>query len=196
MHTQSRLAMKWLPLLLVCMIGCGPSKKAIFLDPNFHQSEIDRITLLPAIDARIDTSLVVDTHGQIRERVMDHLEGKDYQCTLSESIGDVGQITEDLLKSGDSSWIKRLGPPEARWTMVLMLIDVSSEMSVGSSGNAEVAGFLFDKEKGIILWRDKGIGKAGQSGLAGMFFKGNMDEQAIREAMEDLMSTFPERSKQ
>ena len=191
MFLSKTLAKKCFPFLFVLIIGCAPSKEAIYVDPNFPQ--IDKITLLPAIDARIDTSIEVDMNGQIRERGLDKLEDKGYQCTLSENTGDAKLITEELLKSGDSSWIKQLGPADARWPMVLMLIDVSSNISFGSSGNAEVEGFLFDKDTGKIVWRDKGIGKVGQGGLLGLVLSSDMDEEAIGEAMKNLMLSFPEK---
>jgi hypothetical protein len=175
------------------MIGCAPSKKAIFLDPNFNQSTIDKITLLPAIDARIDASIKVNIQKQIRGEGMDQLKDKGFLITLSDTIGNVGQITEDLLKSGDSQWIKKLGPPQARWTMVLMLLDLSARRMPGGIGIAEVAGFLFDKEKGIIVWRDKGICNRVQSVFGMLIWEGASD--ATDAAIRDLMSTFPTRTK-
>jgi hypothetical protein len=193
MNPRLRFPTKLISLLCICVAGCAPSKTAIYLDPSYPELGIDVITLLPAIDARVDTTEEVNVQEQIREKGKDKLEGKGYEVTLSDITGNAGQITEDLLKSGDSQWIERLGPPEARWTMVLMLVDVSTKLTFGSTGNAEVVGYLFDREKGTIVWRDKGIGKVGQGGLLGMVLKGAMDEEAISEAMNDLMSSFPKR---
>jgi hypothetical protein len=193
MYLRLRFPTKLLSLLFICVAGCAPSKNAIYLDPGYPELGIDMITLLPAIDARIDTTEEANVEEQIREKGKDKLEGKGYEVTLSDITGNVGQITEDLLKSGDPQWIGRLGPPGARWTMVLMLVDVSSTLTFGSTGNAEVAGYLFDRGKGTILWRDKGIGKVGQGGLLGMVLKGTMAEGAISEAMNNLMSSFPKR---
>ena len=121
------------------------------------------------------------------------MKSKDYQVTVSDDLGDgIEQILEDDLREADGEWIKRLGPAKSRWVMVLMLVDVTTKLTFGSTGNAEVAGFLYDKETGTLVWRDKGIGKAGQGGLIGMCMKGMMDEAAISNAMNNLLASIPE----
>jgi len=75
--------------------------------------------------------------------------------------------------------------------MVILLIDVNTKLTFGSTGTAEVAGFLYDVESEKMIWRDKGIGKAGQGGLVGMLMKGMMDEQAISMANYNLVASIP-----
>jgi hypothetical protein len=77
--------------------------------------------------------------------------------------------------------------------MVLMLVDVATKLTFGSTGNAEVAGFLYNKEAGTIVWRDKGIGQVGQAGLMFMLMKGAMAGSAIDVAMNSLLSSIPKR---
>jgi hypothetical protein len=197
MYTHPRLSSTWIAFLFVCIVGCSP-KNAIFLDPNFQLTNINKITVLPVVDVRVDTSIAVNMEKQIREKVMYLLKAKGYRTTLSDSLGDVGLITEDILKSSKPQFIRRLGPPQDRWIMVLMLIDVAQEIKITSNptGIAEVAGFLFDKEKGVITWRDKGISKVSDV-VGGLFpiawaMVWGMDEQAISVAMDNLMSSFPE----
>ena len=80
--------------------------------------------------------------------------------------------------------------------MVLSLVDVKSKLTFGSTGNAEVAGVMYDKESGTITWRDKGIGQVGQGGLIGMAFKGMMANSAISAALHNLLSSFPAQSEE
>jgi hypothetical protein len=186
---------KWLSLVLVCLVaGCAaPLKQAIYLDAGFQSQVIDQIVLLPAIDARIDRKIGVNIEKYIRSAGRKILKKKRYQVTLSDNIGEVIQIMEDDLKSGDSTWIKRLGPPDAHYVMVFMLVDVRTKLTFGSTGNAEVAGFLYNKDNGTIAWRDKGIGQVGQGGLMGMAMIGTMAVNAIDIAMTDLLSSMPKR---
>jgi hypothetical protein len=79
--------------------------------------------------------------------------------------------------------------------MVLVLDDVVTKLTFGSTGNAEVSGFLFDKQAGEIVWRDKGIGKVGQGGLLGMAMKAGMDGAAIDAAVGNLIASVPTRDK-
>jgi len=186
---------KWLSLVLICVVaGCAaPLKQAIYLDSGFQPQVINQIILLPAIDARIDRKIEVNIQKQIREAGMEILNNNGYQVSLSDNIGGVTQIIEDDLKFGDPKWIKQLGPSEARYVMVLMLVDVATKLTFGSTGNAEVAGFLYNKEAGTIVWRDKGIGQVGQAGLMFMLMKGAMAGSAIDVAMNSLLSSIPKR---
>jgi hypothetical protein len=197
MRLTRKCARKWLPLLLIYIVaGCTvPLKPAIYLAPGFQPPALNEIKLLPALDVRIDKNVEVNVQGKIREAGKKILESKGYRVSLSENIGDVVQIMEDDLKAGDSKWIKRLGPPEARWVMVLVLVDVTTKLTFGSTGNAEVSGFLYNKESGTIAWRDKGIGRAGQGGLIGMAMKGMMAGEAISGAISNLLASIPNRPK-
>ena len=79
--------------------------------------------------------------------------------------------------------------------MVVCLDDVTSRMTFGSTGNAELSGYLYDKQDGKLVWQDKGIGQAGQGGLAGMMLKGTMKGQALNIATGNLMRSVPKRPK-
>jgi hypothetical protein len=188
-----------LPLLLIFLAsGCAESlKPAIYLAPEFPPPALNEITLLPALDVRIDRNVKVymGVQGQFAKQARKILESKGYRVSLSENIGDVVQITEEDLRSGDSKWIKRLGPSVARWVMVLVLVDVTTKVTFGSTANVEVAGFLYDKESGTTAWRDKGIGRAGQGGLIGMALYGMMPSEALSAAISNLLSSIPNRAK-
>jgi hypothetical protein len=185
-----------LGVLILLVAGCAaPLKQAIYLAPGFEPAAIDEITLLPVQDLRIDREIEVNMEEQIRELGMEILEKKGYRVSLDDNIGNVDEITEDDLKSGNPKWILRLGPPGARWVMVLTLNDVTTKLVFGSTGNAEVSGFLFDKESGTIAWHDKGIGRAGQGGCIGCILKFTMDEAAIGAAVYNLLASIPKRPK-
>jgi len=166
------------------------------MDTGFQPAALDEIVVLPALDNRIDKTIDVNIEKQIREVGVKSLERKNYQVTVSDDLGNgIAGILEDDLRAADSEWVKRLGPAKSRWVMVLMLVDVTNKLTFGSTGNAEVGGFLYDKQAGTLVWRDKGIGKAGQGGLLGMCMKGMMDEAAISNAMNHLLASIPEKPK-
>lgn len=183
-------------LLLFVLAGCAPSlKQGIYLSPDFQKSTITELEILPAVDSRIDKKIEVDFQKKIREAAAKILKKKGYKVQMSDDIGDVGQIKDEDLKAADSQWIKRLGPAGSRYVMVLCLIDVTTKLTFGSTGNAELAGYLYDKEAGIIIWRDKGIGRAGQGGLIGMAVKGSMGNEAILASLKNLFASIPKKSK-
>lgn len=195
MHFAHKFSFKWLFLItLLIMASCEP-KSAIFLEPWFQFSSIDRIILLPPVDARIDKKIKVNLQKQLLEKTEKILRKKGYQVGQSDVIGEVGEIVEEDLKDAKSEWIQRLGPAEAHWIMVLCLVDVTSKLTFGSTGNAEITGYLYDKKAGKMIWRNKGVSQVGQGGLVGVVLKSGMDESAISLAIYELLKSIPKRQK-
>jgi hypothetical protein len=195
------LVRKYLILLIVVlalglMTGCVPAlEPAIQLDSNFQPQKVDVISILPPVDARLDKKEKVNLQKELNKTARSKLKKKRYKVQLIDTDSTNSVITKDDLETHDAAWIKKLGPGDANWLMVLVLDDVVTKLSFGSSGNAEVSGFLFDKQSGTLLWRDKGVGKTGFSGLAGMMMIASMDEEAIRLAVIDLIASIPKRPK-
>jgi hypothetical protein len=124
-----------------------------------------------------------------------NLRRRNYATASSDNKGIAGDIAEEDLNDARPEWIKRLEPADARWVMVIGLNDVHIKMTFGSTGNAEVIGFLFDKQDGSVVWKGKGIGQAGQGGLLGMAVKGVMSEAAIETAIFNLCNGIPKAPK-
>lgn len=190
MRTKSRLLAHSVLVLAAFISGCAP-KIPIFLDSSLKPEAIGVITMLPVVDSRIEKKENINIQKEIREVCADLLDDLEYQVRQADTTGEAGEITEDALKVADAQWIRTLGPKDARWIMVIVFQDAASKMTFGSSGNAEVAGYLFDKMKGAMVWKDKGIGQAGQGGCIGMAMKGTMAGEALRKATKDLMAGFP-----
>jgi hypothetical protein len=123
------------------------------------------------------------------------LKRKNYRVSLADNTGTAGEITEEDLKDTKPAWIQKLGPSDAGWVMVVCLDDVASKMTFGSTGNAEVSGYLYHRQTATLIWKDKGVGQAGQGGLAGMMMKSTMKGVAPGTAMWNLLSSIPKRPK-
>ncbi len=167
------------------------TKQAVYMDTAFDALDNEEWALLPALDLRVEKKGEINVEKHIRQAAFKKLQKKGYNINYSDDMGGIQNPTEEELRTGDASWIKRLGPSDKRMIMVLSLSDVSTKLTFGSTGNAELSGFLFDKTEGKIIWRDKGIGRAGQGGLLGMVMKGMMDEDAIKVALDDLLASIP-----
>jgi hypothetical protein len=182
-------------MIFVLMSACAspPLKDAIHRSPEFQTEPLNKVTFLPVIDARLDRVIDVDLDGQIREPIIENLEDKGYVVIVSNDDDALSGITEEDLKSGDPEIIKQLSSSSStRRILVVQLIDVSTDLTFGSTGIAEVAGFAYDKGLEQMIWRDKGIGKAGQGGLVGMMMISSMDNAAISAAVMNLMASIPE----
>lgn len=176
-------------IVLVCNCLAAKEKKPPKqIDPRF--TAIENIVILPAIDARSGKKENVKLED-VQKSTLKGLEKKHYKVSLSDNAGTVGEITEEDLKDAKPDWIQKLGPAEARWVMVVCLGDVASKMTFGSTGNAEVSGYLYDKQTATLVWKDKGIGQAGQGGLAGMMMKSSMKGEALHAAIYNLLSSIP-----
>jgi hypothetical protein len=181
--------------LLVCLlvlavlpVNCFGKNHELPPDPRF--AAIDQVVVLPVVDARAGKKDNVNLES-LRKSAISNLKRKNYAVDQTDNAGTAGEILEEDLNDAKPEWIKRLGPPEARWVMVVELNEAHSNITFGSTGNAEVAGFLFDKQDGSVLWKGTGIGQAGQGGLMGMAMKGMMTGAALDSAMANLLSGIP-----
>src|SRR5215470_14491088 len=131
----SSIAGKALVALLVC--GCGPAwRPPVYQKQGFHLQWVDQITVVAAVDLRIDRSIEVDLDKQLRDAAVTILTDKGYATVVSPEAVDIGSVNFDDLKDAEPAWVSHLGPPTARWVMVVSLVDVTTSLTFGSTGNA------------------------------------------------------------
>jgi len=104
------------------------------------------------------------------------------------------ELTEADLAKPEAEWVRTLGPVSARWVMIATVDDLMRKVTFGTSANSEVSAYLFDKQVGRCVWRNKGVGRAGQGGLIGYFMPSA--SQALDLATFGMMSGFPRKSRQ
>jgi hypothetical protein len=155
---------------------------------------IENISVLPIVDARAGKKAGVNL-DHLQNSVVNVVKKKHYPVSAASTSGEAGEIAEEDLQSPRPPFLKKLGPADARWVMVVCLEDVASKITFGSTGNAELSGYLFDKDSGGVVWTDKGVGQAGQGGLMGMAMKGMMSSAAIDSAVSNLLGSLPNRTK-
>src|ERR1035438_2515076 len=109
--------------------------------------EAKTITLLPLMDGRHDKKASVNLEN-LRNDAVKRLEHNRYKVTRGPQAEALSGLTADDLKDATPDLIQRLGSGEDRWVLVICINDVSSKVTFGSVGNAEMAGFLFDRQLG------------------------------------------------
>ncbi|ANE56717.1 MULTISPECIES: hypothetical protein [Methylomonas] len=174
--------------VLFLLEGCAVTQPAFYRASELMPKSIGYITLLPAVDARIDKHVAAHLEEPLRQKAATILKRKGYPVVLSDSR-ESATLTNDSLRAADPAVIKRLGPPDARWIMVLALIDLNV---VGSNDKVEVAGFLYDKEKGLQLWRDSTICLVGDGGILDGLINDNRVDLAVSAAVDSLLASIPE----
>ena len=171
-----------------------PPKYPIYRNAQWNPSAVDHIAVLPVFDARMDKSEQIDFDKRIWERTVTHLNNKGYGAQKTTTPGFFRVQHLDQLNRITPEQVRQMGPQSYRWIFFVALIDAKSEIGFGSFGNAEVKGYLFDKNVGQPVWFDKGVGQAGQGGLAGMMLKGLVMIDAMNNTVSDLFKTFPSRA--
>lgn len=189
------MIIRWHQSILITLVGvlfllegCAVTQPAFYRASEFKPESIGQITLLPAVDARIDKQVAAHLEEPLRQKAATILKRKGYPVVLSDSR-ESAALTGDSLRAADPALIKRLGPPDARWIMVLALIDLNV---VGSNDKVEVAGFLYDKEKGLLLWRDSTICLVGDGGIFGGLINDKKVDLAVSTAVDSLLGSIPE----
>jgi hypothetical protein len=190
MNTRSLRFVALLGALAAAPVWAG--KKAEPLSYPF--SEAQEIVLLPIVDARHDTQKSFNLE-KLRQDAMKRLKRSRYRVSRGATPDALQGMNTDDLKEAGADLIAHLSAADDRWVMVLCLDDVSSKITFGSSGNAEMTGFLFDRKAGKLAWTNKGVGQAGQGGLMGMAMKGMMKGEALSDALNRLLASIPSQPK-
>jgi hypothetical protein len=180
-------------LTAICVVD-SDAKKSPKIPPDPRYMAIQSISVLPIVDARAGKKAGVNLE-HLQNSVVNIVKRKHYSVSAVSASGEAGEIAAEDLQSAHALFLKKLGPADARWVMVVCLEDVASKITFGSTGNAEVTGYLFDKDSGTVVWMGKGVGQAGQGGLMGMAMKGMMSSAAIDSAVGNLFGSMPNRPK-
>lgn len=179
-------------VVLMLITGCSGTyvTKPIYSQQGFLLEEVQQISLLLPVDSRFDKKENIDLK-KIQGKCSDMIKKKGYQV-LEVPINQGVKIDEDDLKSQNQIFIKNIcAAGTSRYVMLVNILDVSTRLTFGSTGNAEVSGYIFDKDSGVAIWHHKGIGQVGQGGLLGILMKSSMDNEAVMVALHNLFSSIP-----
>ncbi len=181
--------------LFAVMSGCATTKPADFILAGFDGKTVESVTVLPVLDHRIDQTKQLKLDKWVLPHAERSLKKRGYKYNVEQDRSLLLNISHDTLEVPTEEFIKSLPPESARWVLILVLDDSSSKMTFGSTGNAEMSGYLFDKGNSRLAWRNKEIGRSGQGGLIGMALKGTMERTAIEMATIEMFKTLPSRKK-
>jgi hypothetical protein len=181
--------------LLSLLAGCGsvPTRAPVFVAAGFEPRVVDPIAILTVADLRKDKSVDINVNDIAQKAAKNALTGRKYRVELVPSGPDYTRLSDEDLSHPPAAWIKSLPPSGKRWVMIVGVHDITRKLTFGSTGNAEVSAYLYDKETGTAVWRDKGVGQAGQGGLIGMAMIGMMSQQALEAAVATVFVGLPPR---
>ena len=163
--------------------------------PGFESRTVNDLALVSVLDHRIDQSKSLELDDWVLPIAERALKKKGYAYIVHRDRSLVSNITRDALESPTFEFMATLRPSSARWVLLLVLEDSTSKMTFGSTGTAEMSGYLFDTQNSVLSWRNKELSRSGQGGLIGMAMKGLMERLAIELATGAMFQTLPARPK-
>ncbi len=179
----------------VAFAGCASAPPpAEFVAPNLSGDAIDNLVLLPVVDHRIDTEKELKLDKWVHNVAEARLKKSDYVFSVETNRDTIAAVTRDGLEEADPEMIADIGPDGSRWVLLLVLHDASSKMTFGSSGGAEMTGYLMDKETNEVVWRNKEFAEFSMGGLMGMTMKGQMQRGAVELVTDKVLKVLPERT--
>lgn len=194
-HRQRSVLLLISVVLAALISGCATTKPADYVMSGFDYATVENVAVLPVLDHRIDQSKQLDLDKLVLPIAERSLKGRGYPYSIERDRSLVSAISRDELETPTREFIQSLPPAHERWVFVLALDDSASKLTFGSTGNAEMSGYLFDKRNGQLVWRNKELRQIGQGGLMGMAMKGMMEKAAIEQTAMQMFQALPKRKK-
>jgi hypothetical protein len=188
----------------------------VFMDPDFHFSQVETICVAPTLDLRADKKVPAFLAGQgASSGWFSHFPSADK--VVVGQFNNLGYTTiackpvnaslSDLTGPSEA-WLHGLDFGSTKWLFVSAVEDVSTKTTtfLGSEsvrgfegGHAVVSGYLFAKQADVVklVWRDRAFGERSRVfQLAGS--KSGVEDaesaQAVTDAMLHLIWRFERRS--
>src|SRR6266852_5378723 len=133
---------------LICIVAGAFAQQA---PTDVTPVTASQVVILPLIDARENKKIRINVN-ELRDYAQKKLKSKRYAAIESEATGDFrgsAFLDKDLVDAKPEQ-IKRLGPPQSRFVMVIVLGDTHKARNLVARGSAN--GYLFDKETGVLVW--------------------------------------------
>lgn len=185
---QARFSLIILGLMLLS--GCVTMQRPLYLHNNYVNNSIQNISILKAIDGRTDTKVKLDMLSDVSIPISKSITKKGYNVNVIKDIPKAENLLEIDVREGDPEFYGSFAS-YGKYILFPVLIDCTSKLTFGSTGNAEVAVYLIDTENKCLVWRDKGIGKTGQGGLIGMAMVSAMAKGALDLANKKVVKNLP-----
>ena len=181
---------------LILLTGCAEPQRATYVAQSFEQIPVSTITILPIVDGRQQRQFEFN-ESELQQIVYPVVEAglhkKGYSIEYSDDIAGVR-----CLKFGRSTNLKpeclqTVGPPNSQSVLVLFLQDFQMRTPYGGAVSAKISGVLFDRPKGLLLWRDLEYAGLSQRELVGPNRNTLITNDVIQLCVEKLIASIPKR---
>lgn len=176
---------------LAAMSGCVRVKPPTMMAEGFQPSTVDTLVLLPVADHRIDKSARVNFEEWVLPIATHNLRRKKYPFVVERDRTYAERVSSSMLESPPGDWISAVGPQGSRWVMLLVMEDVRSGGTFGGTANVEMSGYIFDKGRKMLVWRNKELVRHGLAGGFGIILRDDIKRDAIQEATIQMLRALP-----
>jgi hypothetical protein len=139
-------------LLLVGMLmvgGCAATPQpSSLLQPS-------KTAVLPVADLRPDRGEGQDVKHLLHNAYFARLlNQKGYHVSFVADGERLQGLQARDLTAADATWMRPLGPADARWLLLVVLEEVRRTQTLESAFAAQCMGLLFDNAQGAVVWRN------------------------------------------
>lgn len=184
-------------LALVVCVGAGSGcnvRAPLQLDEEFASAGVEKILLLPVIDARPDRLDYVVLSRNVADATARMLRAKGYLIAESDTYQQrpVGPIDIDTVQA---ETVVGLAPPEARDFLIVQVERMDRSIDeLGASYSVRLSGLLVDRDGGRVLWRDSASAANNLTGVFTVMSHGSSQYEAAINASRALFETLPRRA--
>ncbi|MEE8327840.1 MAG: hypothetical protein V3R32_03500 [Nitrosomonadaceae bacterium] len=178
-------------VIIIVLSGCAATKPvqrdATFKHPLIEEMGIQKITLLPIVDHRVDKSLNTDLNDAGGQAIKKVVEKRGFAISIVTDQSYINGISPSDIAESSQSWVKSLGPQGSRWVLLVVVKKLYRRITFGAIAHAELVGYLYDRNTGEKIWEGAGKGKSA-AGILGAPF---VDDHALELAAKSLAQGLP-----
>lgn len=161
-------------IIIAFQFGCAAKKFTLIYHQNDLKSkDLDIITVLPVFDGRRSIQSKMDFQKEsegVQQLILEQLKKKGYDVEAINDTDALGGIQPTQIPFLDASRIREIGPKDAEWILVPIVLDLRE---VSSFNMTEIICYLFEKTNGKLLW------------------EGSNRYSDLQKATKKLMARFP-----
>lgn len=183
-----------LPVLLSLLAACTFERTPLAVAPSLETEAIDRILVLPVIDARPSPFEQVQVARNVGDSMVKFLRERGYVALSAEEFGERPAEPLDL-RLATAEQLLPLAPADAAWFIVVQVERLEAKRDEnGQVYEARLAAALVDRARVAVPWRDVAISSSNLSGMLSVLTRGTVQYEAAINASRALVESLPDRS--
>lgn len=175
--------------------------KPIIIEPEFFETPITKISILPVLDERKDKSVnsKIKSNFSLSNTIRALTSGeliteKNYRVNNLDTYGAHKAISSRDLNRANTTWVKNLGPDDVETAFVLVFSDAQSITTFGRMASVDISAYMYNKKNGKLIWKNKVIVQSGQGGLYGLMVSHSERLRVtIGKAVRKLLQGLPDK---